>query len=93
MLLRLERALRVTFIVVGAGVLTAIIGFALTSQTPGYTYLGGPCMQGVAMPGFDPWTGDRHGRIVETSDCLADPPSTVVHRFEEPIPTTCKTTP
>jgi hypothetical protein len=86
MLVRAERALRVVFLVVGAGLLTAVVAFALTSQTRGYAYLGPLCATNDVSPGFDPWTGDPHGRAYDyTPECPTDHPG-IVTRVVAEIP-------
>jgi len=88
MLLRLERALGLVFLVVGTGIVVSIIAFTLTASTPGYRYLGPLCADDVAAPGFDPWTGQVHGRIVNLYDCPPDPPEARenVRPHEYPVP-------
>jgi hypothetical protein len=56
-------AVRSIAVVVLGGAVTAIALFGVTSQAPTYGYLGPLCAQHVAGPGFDPWTGEPHGRI------------------------------
>jgi hypothetical protein len=49
-----------------SGVVTATALFVLTSQAPAYGYLGPLCAtRTVVHPGFDPWTGEPHGRTYE----------------------------
>jgi hypothetical protein len=98
MLLLAERALRVVFLVLGAGLLAAVLGFALTSQTPGYTYLGPLCASNDVHPGFDPWTGEPYGRSFDlTPECwtehpgpqtrvVGDFPDELVGRWAIPLP-------
>ena len=53
-------------VVVLAGVVTAFVLYGVTSWTPYYAYLGtGVGVRHVSNPGFDPWTGEPHGRIVD----------------------------
>ncbi len=72
---RLEDALKVVLLVVGAGLLVSVAAFVLTVATPGYRYLGPICVDDVARPGFDPWSGQPHGRIVDQYRCPPKPPS------------------
>jgi hypothetical protein len=53
-------------VVVLSGVVTATVLFVLTSHSPVYGYLGPLCAtRTVVHPGFDPWTGEPHGRTYE----------------------------
>jgi hypothetical protein len=48
------------------GVLTAFVLLVVTASTPRYVYTGPLCqLTTVADPGFDPWTGEPHGRIFD----------------------------
>ena len=58
-----RRLLPRMLLVLAGGVALSVAAFWLTSTTPSYQYLGGPCTDLVALPGFDPWTGQPHGLI------------------------------
>jgi hypothetical protein len=77
------------------GVLTAFALFAVSASTPGYVYTGPLCqLRTVADPGFDPWTGEPHGRIFDCrpldrspiSRVIADPPTELIGRRAVPLP-------
>jgi hypothetical protein len=81
-----------------AGVVTATVLFVLTSGTRGYGFLGPLCAANeVAAPGFDPWTGEPHGRIFDcvdrfgeassaTTRITAEPPIELMDRQAVPLP-------
>jgi hypothetical protein len=60
---RLEHGLWSVAVMAVGGAALAVIIFLATSTTPLYRYLGPLCAQTVSDPGFDPWTGQPHGRI------------------------------
>ena len=69
-----RRLLPRLFLVLAGGVALSVAAFWLTSTTPSHAYLGGPCTDHVALPGFDPWTGQPHGLIYDRADdCLTLP--------------------
>jgi len=70
-----RRLLPRLFLVLAGGVALSVAAFWLTSTTPRYEYIGGPCTDAVAVPGFDPWTGQPHGLISNDygDTCLSDP--------------------
>ena len=70
---RLDGALKMVLLMVGAGLLVSVTAFAITAGTPGYRYLGPICVDDVARPGFDPWSGQPHGRIVDQHECPRGP--------------------
>lgn len=65
---------RLMLVLAGGAVLSAA-AFWLTSTTPTYEWIGGPCTDHVAFPGFDPWTGQPHGFVYDDygGACLSDP--------------------
>jgi hypothetical protein len=77
----------------------AFAAYALTSITPSYVYLGAVCATNDAHPGFDPWTGEPHGRSF-IRDCkgnlgevqagpipiVTDTPAELVGRRAVPLP-------
>lgn len=69
-----RRLLPRMLLVLAGGVALSVAAFWLTSTTPTYEYLGGPCTDLVALPGFDPWTGRPHGLIYDDhgGTCLSD---------------------
>ena len=82
-------------VVVVGGVVTAIALFVLTSATPTYAYLGPLCaIREIAPPGFDPWTGEPHGRIFDckpidgsaTTRVTGEPPDELIGRPVVPLP-------
>ena len=75
--------MRFATLVVLGGVLFAAVGFAVTSQTRYGTYLGPLCADTVLPHGFDPWTGEPHGRIFDTYVCPPVPPDN--HVFERRV--------
>ena len=89
-------AMRSIAVVVLGGVVTAITLFSVTSQAPTYGYLGPLCAQHVAGPGFDPWTGEPHGRIYDctpifdesapTTRITGDVPAELADRRAVPLP-------
>ena len=85
---RLVGAVRSIALVVAGGVIVAFVAFALTSAAPFGRYLGPICVDDVARPGFDIWTGEPHGRIVDQYQCPPDPPEARVNvvRFAYPVP-------
>ena len=86
-------------IVLAGGAVISLTAFSLTSITPTYLYLGPVCAANDVHPGFDPWTGEAHGRNY-TYDCLGseawepanpidfvgDVPPELVGRREIPVP-------
>ena len=82
-------------VIVLGGVLTAFALFVVTAGTPGYTYTGPLCqLRAIADPGFDPWTGQPHGRVFDCQPLdgspitriSADPPSELIGRRVIPLP-------
>ena len=94
---------RITFVILTGVVLGVFMGevlFVATSVTQPYTYLGPLCAQTVSDPGFDPWTGEPHGRIFTgrwaAGGCVtgqaalttitAEPPTDMIGRRAIPVP-------
>ena len=81
-------------VVVLAGVVTAFVLYGVTSWTPYYAYLGtGVGVRHVSNPGFDPWTGEPHGRIVDytpidgsTTRITQEPEDDMIDRRAVPLP-------
>jgi hypothetical protein len=70
-----HRVLPRLFLVLAGGVVLSVAAFWLTSTTPGYESIVGPCADHVAFPRFDPWTGQPNGLIYDDygGTCLTDP--------------------
>ena len=92
---RTRRWTRSISVVVLAGMVTAIALFVLTSVTEIHASFGsGVGKQVVAMPGFDPWTGEPHGRIFDckpidgsaTTRITEEPPDDLIARRAVPLP-------
>ena len=87
-----RRLLPRILLVLAGGVALSVVAFWLTSATPSHAYLGGPCTDDVAVPGFDPWTGQPRGFIYDryADDCLTLPaPWENPTRLLTPFRTTC----
>jgi len=81
-----ERWLRLLVLVVIGGLGLSVGAFWVTSLTPIYTYFGPICATNNVYPGFDPWTGQPHGRSYDFSDCGLEPDGTIVRHIEREIP-------
>ena len=76
-------ALRSIAVVVLAGVVMAVVLFVLTSLTEIHASFGpGVGTQVVAMPGFDPWTGEPHGMVYDRTSMHG--PATTTRITAEP---------
>jgi hypothetical protein len=83
MLGRLLRGVLAVALIVLGGLAFALVGFGITSATSYGTYLGPLCADTVASHGFDPWTGEPHGRIYDAYVCPPVPPDN--HVFERRV--------
>jgi hypothetical protein len=81
-----ERWLRLLVLVVVGGFGVSVGAFWVTSLTPNYLYLGPICITNDVHPGFDPWTGQPHGRNYDRVDCDLEADPAIVQHIEGAIP-------